>query len=214
MPKKTFLNLEEKKKESIMRSAVNEFSEQGFEKANVGNIAKNANVSKGSIYQYFNNKKELFFFSVKWSTDFIGKKYGNHFISDTKDINIFDLFHKNSKSLWVQMREERKLIIFVQDVFLGKYKNLTDESMSYMMDILNEYTLKLIQNGKKNGSIREDIDDNMLSIFITAVSMGFKEHMMRNSRENGRDIVDEDFEINEKEIKSMIELLKNGMGGK
>lgn len=214
MPKKTFLNLEEKKKESIMRSAVNEFSERGFEKANVGNIAKNANVSKGSIYQYFNNKKELFFFSVKWSTDFIGKKYGNHFISDTKDINIFDLFHKNSKSLWVQMREERKLIIFVQDVFLGKYKNLTDESMSYMMDILNEYTLKLIQNGKKNGSIREDIDDNMLSIFITAVSMGFKEHMIRNSRENGRDIVDEDFEINEKEIKSMIELLKNGMGGK
>ncbi|BAH07065.1 TetR/AcrR family transcriptional regulator [Clostridium kluyveri] len=214
MPKKTFLNLEEKKKENIMRSAVNEFSEQGFEKANVGNIAKNANVSKGSIYQYFNNKKELFFFSVKWSTDFIGKKYGNHFISDNKDINIFDLFHKNSKSLWVQMREERKLIIFVQDVFLGKYKNLTDESMSYMMDILNEYTLKLIQNGKKNGSIRKDIDDNMLSIFITAVSMGFKEHMMRNSRENGRDIIDEDFEINEKEIKSMIELLKNGMGGK
>lgn len=214
MPKKTFLNLEEKKKENIMRSAVNEFSEQGFEKANVGNIAKNANVSKGSIYQYFNNKKELFFFSVKWSTDFIGKKYGNHFISDNKDINIFDLFHKNSKSLWVQMREERKLIIFVQDVFLGKYKNLTDESMSYMMDILNEYTLKLIQNGKKNGSIRKDIDDNMLSIFITTVSMGFKEHMMRNSRENGRDIIDEDFEINEKEIKSMIELLKNGMGGK
>jgi len=112
------------------------------------------------------------------------------------------------------MREERKLIIFVQDVFLGKYKNLTDESMSYMMDILNEYTLKLIQNGKKNGSIRKDIDDNMLSIFITAVSMGFKEHMMRNSRKKGRDIVDEDFEINEKEIKSMIELLKNGMGEK
>ncbi|WP_368490569.1 TetR/AcrR family transcriptional regulator [Clostridium sp. BJN0013] len=214
MPKKTFLNLEEKKKESIMRSAVNEFSERGFEKANVGNIAKNANISKGSIYQYFNNKKELFFFSVKWSTDFIGKKYGNYFISDNKDINIFDLFYKNSKSLWVQMREERKLIIFVQDVFLGKYKNLTDESMSYMMDILNEYTLKLIQNGKKNGSIRKDIDDNMLSIFITAVSMGFKEHMMRNSRKKGRDIVDEDFEINEKEIKSMIELLKNGMGEK
>lgn len=214
MPKKTFFNLEEKKKESIMRSAVNEFSERGFEKANVGNIAENANVSKGSIYQYFNNKKELFFFSVKWSTDFIGKKYGNHFISDNKDINIFDLFYKNSKSLWVQMREERKLIIFVQDVFLGKYKNLTDESMSYMMDILNEYTLKLIQNGKKNGSIRKDIDDNMLSIFITAVSMGFKEHMMRNSRENGIDIIDEDFEINEKEIKSMIELLKNGMGEK
>lgn len=38
MPKKTFFNLEEKKKESIMRSAVNEFSERGFEKANVGNI--------------------------------------------------------------------------------------------------------------------------------------------------------------------------------
>ncbi|MHC6180196.1 TetR/AcrR family transcriptional regulator [Clostridium sp. JNZ X4-2] len=214
MPKKTFFNLEEKKQETIMRSAVNEFLNHGFEKGNIANIAKNASVSKGSMYQYFENKKELFLFSVKWASDFITKKYGDYFISGNKDVNIFDLFHKSSKSLWIQMKEERELIIFIQDVFLGKYKDLTDESMCYMMDTLNGYTLKLIRNGKKNGFIRKDMDDDMLSIFITGVSIEFKKHMMNKSRKNGSDIVDEDFETNEKEIESMIELLKNGMGEK
>lgn len=214
MPKKTFFNLEEKKQETIMRSAVNEFLNHGFEKGNISNIAKNARVSKGSMYQYFENKKELFLFSVKWTVDFTSKKYGDYFISDNKDVNIFDLFYRSSKSIWIEMKEERELIIFIQDVFLGKYKNLTDESMSYMMDTLNEYTLKLIRNGKENGFIRKDLDDDMLSIFITGVSMEFKEHMMNKARKNGSDIVDEGFEINEREIKSMIELLKNGMGEK
>lgn len=214
MPKKTFFNLEEKKQETIMRSAVNEFLNHGFEKGNISNIAKNARVSKGSMYQYFENKKELFLFSVKWTVDFTSKKYGDYFISDNKDVNIFDLFYRSSKSIWIEMKEERELIIFIQDVFLGKYKNLTDESMSYMMDTLNEYTLKLIRNGKENGFIRKDLDDDMLSIFITGVSIEFKEHMMNKARKNGSDIVDEGFEINEREIKSMIELLKNGMGEK
>ncbi|MEY8000097.1 TetR/AcrR family transcriptional regulator [Clostridium sp. Mt-5] len=214
MPKKTFFNLEEKKQETIMRSAVNEFLNHGFEKGNISNIAKNARVSKGSMYQYFENKKELFLFSVKWTVDFTSKKYGDYFISDNKDVNIFDLFYRSSKSIWIEMKEERELIIFIQDVFLGKYKNLTDESMSYMMDTLNEYTLKLIRNGKENGFIRKDLDDDMLSIFIRGVSIEFKEHMMNKARKNGSDIVDEGFEINEREIKSMIELLKNGMGEK
>ena len=37
---------------------------------------------------------------------------------------------------------------------------------------------------------------------------------MSKARSLGEDIVDEDFVKNEKEIKSMIELLKNGMGSK
>lgn len=42
-----------------MRAAIGEFLKHGFEKANVGDIAKNAGVAKGSMCQYFENKKEL-----------------------------------------------------------------------------------------------------------------------------------------------------------
>ena len=42
MPKDTFFNLPMEKQEKVMRSAISEIIKYGFEKANVGNIAKSA----------------------------------------------------------------------------------------------------------------------------------------------------------------------------
>ena len=212
MPKDTFYNLPFEKQEKVMRSAISEFINQGFEKANVGAIAKNAGVAKGSMYQYFENKRELFLFSVRWSMEFLVKKYDKYITLKDKELSVFDFFYQNSKDMWLQMRDERELVIFIQDVFLGKYNSLSDESMTYMIKLSDEYLLNLIKAGKSNGSIRKDIDDNILSLFITGVSFKIKEYLMKKARNLGEDIVDEDFEVYEKEIKAMIELLKNGMG--
>lgn len=212
MPKDTFFNLPLEKQEKVMRSGISEFINHGFEKANVGNIAKNAGVAKGSMYQYFENKRELFIFSVKWSIEFLMKKYDKYITMRDKELSIFDFFYNNAKNMWLQMRDEREIVIFIQDVFLGKYSNLTDESMDYMVKLSDEYLLNLIKDGKNNGSIRKDIDDNILSLFMTGVSFKIKEYLMKKARSLGEDIVDEDFKSYEKEINAMIELLKNGMG--
>lgn len=214
MPKDTFLNLPIEKQEKVMRAAISEFMENGFEKGNVGHIAKNAGVAKGSMYQYFQNKKEIFLFSVQWSMEFLLKKSSKYITMKDKNMDIFDFFYKNAKASWLQMKEERDVVIFIQDVFLGKYRSMADESMAYMIKISDEYLLNLIKDGKNNGSIRKDIDDNILSLFITGVSFKIKEHLMNKARGFGKDIVDEEFETFEKEINAMIELLKNGMGGK
>ncbi|MBE6069112.1 MAG: TetR/AcrR family transcriptional regulator [Clostridium lundense] len=217
MPKDTFLNLPSEKQDKVMRSAINEFSKHGFEKGNVGDIAKKAEVAKGSMYQYFQNKKELFLYSIHWSIDLLTKKY-DKYVSDNstknENIDIFDFFYHNSKNIWMQLTDEKEIVIFIQDVFLGKYNSLTDESMTYLMRISDELVLKQIQDGKKNGYIRKDIDDNILSLFMTGVSLKIKDHMMSKARLAGTDIVNEDFEVIEGEIKAMIELLKNGMGAK
>jgi AcrR family transcriptional regulator len=214
MPKETFLNLPLEKQEKVIRAAISEFLKHGFEKGNVADIAKNAEVAKGSIYQYFENKKELFLYAVRWSIELFANKYGKSIETKSMDTDIFDFFYKNAKDIWLQMRDEREVVIFIQDVFLGKYKSLTDESMAYMIKVSDEYLLNLIKNGKNNGSIRKDIDDKILSLFITGVSFKIKEYLMNKARDLGEDIVDEDFEVNEKEIKAMIELLKNGLGEK
>lgn len=211
MPKETFFNLNEEKQESVMRAAINEFSKQGFERGNIGEIAKKAGVSKGSMYQYFENKKELFLFSVKWATELLLKKYTVYPEAFKKGINIFDYLYETSKTTVLQMREERELVIFIQDVFLGKYKSQMDESMKYMMKASNNYILRMIRHGKENGYIRKDIDDNFLSLFINGVSFKFKEHLMNKARDLGEDIIDEPFESYEKEIKAMIDLMKYGM---
>lgn len=62
MPKQTFLNLPEEKRETIFNAAVEEFSEYGLENASTNRIVKNSGIAKGSFYQYFEDKQDVFMY--------------------------------------------------------------------------------------------------------------------------------------------------------
>ncbi len=213
MPKQTFLSLPDEKREKIMRAGIHQFIRYGYEKGNVGEIAKAAGVAKGSMYQYFEDKKELFLYSVQWTMELLLKKYAPMMIAQEEG-SIFDFLEKNARDILFQMKEERELVIFIQDVFLGKYHTLTDESMEYVIKMSEEHMQRMITVGKKNGSIRNDISDPILKLYITGVSFKIKEYLMSKARSEGEDIIDEDYGKIEKEVAEMMELLKNGMGGK
>ena len=53
-------NMEEEKRNRIINSALEEFSKNSFEKASTNNIVKKAGISKGLLFHYFNNKRELY----------------------------------------------------------------------------------------------------------------------------------------------------------
>lgn len=48
------------KRMEILKAAVDLFSERGFERTTVDEIASRANVGKGTIYLYFENKEQIF----------------------------------------------------------------------------------------------------------------------------------------------------------
>lgn len=60
MPKQTFFNLPEDKREKIVSAAVDEFIEYGLENASTNRIVENSGISKGSFYQYFEDKQDVF----------------------------------------------------------------------------------------------------------------------------------------------------------
>lgn len=69
MPKDTFINLSEEKRGQILDIAIKEFAEHPYNVASVSKIVREAGIAKGSIYQYFENKKELYRYLVKLSSD-------------------------------------------------------------------------------------------------------------------------------------------------
>ena len=60
MPKKTFFNLPETKRQHIEESAISEFSSKPFSYASINTIVASAGISKGSFYQYFLDKGDLY----------------------------------------------------------------------------------------------------------------------------------------------------------
>lgn len=211
MPKDTFFNLNEEKQEKVVRSAIAQFTGNGYEKANIATIAKNAGIAKGSMYQYFENKKELFLYCLQWAMHLFGAKYRVYEVPS--EANVFDYFYDGAEQMLMQLSEEREVTMFIQDVFLDKYSLLHDQSLEVMQNAVDAYLLKLIQDGKENGSIRRDIDENILALYMKGVSIKLKEYILGKVRSEGKDIID-DYESYRKDIKAILELLKNGMGEK
>ena len=65
----SFQNLDKEKQNRILNAALNEFAENGFEKASTNRIVKNAKIGKGMLFYYFQNKEELFSYLIHYSLD-------------------------------------------------------------------------------------------------------------------------------------------------
>ncbi len=62
MPKATFYNLKEEKRQILIDAAKQEFSRVSLYEASISNILKTAGIPRGSFYQYFEDKEDAFFY--------------------------------------------------------------------------------------------------------------------------------------------------------
>ena len=59
MIKSTFYNLPEVKRQRVIEAIVDEFAVDGTNRVSINNIIKKADISRGSFYQYFDDKMDL-----------------------------------------------------------------------------------------------------------------------------------------------------------
>lgn len=60
MPRDTWWNLPEEKRERITDAALAEFGQHGFSAGSLNVIAREAGIAKGSLFQYFDDKLDMF----------------------------------------------------------------------------------------------------------------------------------------------------------
>jgi len=208
MPTKTFYRLRDEKQDAILRAAVHEFVKYGFTRAKISDIAENAGISKGSVFQYFENKNELFIHCAKWGLEMFMKKLDEQM--NIGDMDIFEYFQDN-KAKTDLMREEGEIASFMQVVM--NEPGLLDESMKGMYDLGNIYTKKLIQNGKEKGTVRNDIDDELLLCYFSAVTERFSQRWFKLYIGDISEELSEEVDKSMKnELELMLNLIKNGMG--
>ncbi|KYF87560.1 MULTISPECIES: TetR/AcrR family transcriptional regulator [unclassified Sorangium] len=60
MPKSTFFGLPEERRDRLVREAIAEFADRTYAEASLSQIARRARIPKGSFYQYFEDKLDLY----------------------------------------------------------------------------------------------------------------------------------------------------------
>lgn len=207
MPKHTFYRLRDEKQESIMRAAIHEFVANGFTRAKIEDIAKSAGIAKGSMYQYFEDKKELFVYCAEWGLETFMKKLDER--TSIRGMDAFEYFH-DSVGKSETLEEEHELVLFMQAI--AREPDLVDPSMKAMYSVADVYGKALIQNSKRKGIVRTDIDDELLLDYFLAVTERFKMRWMERYVDFTTTMTDEQSLTMTKEMAQMLKLLKNGMG--
>ncbi len=92
MPKSTFLNLPQEKKDKLFAAARKEFARTSFEEASINKIIQEAGISRGSFYTYFEDKKDLVSCLLSGYTEQIGE-IGRESLKESNG-DVFALFLK------------------------------------------------------------------------------------------------------------------------
>jgi AcrR family transcriptional regulator len=69
VPKATWWNLPADKRRRVVEAAMAEFGERGFSAGSLNVIAREARIAKGSLFQYFEDKLDLFATICEWVSE-------------------------------------------------------------------------------------------------------------------------------------------------
>ena len=213
MPKSTFNNLEESKQNRIVRESIRQFAHKGYDKGNMEGIAKNSNVAKGSMYKYFDGKRDLYIYSVEKALD-ISLRGIQYVFDDLKQDDIFDFMYRGFKAAWPLLEKERDVFLLLKNVNFDADLTIKNRVIDTINRSSEEMFLKIIEDNKARGLIRKDIDNKIILIYIDGISVRFKSCMLELAMNKGKYILDTDFADNEMLIAGMIDLMKNGIAEK
>lgn len=179
------------KRTDILASARALFKENGFHNTKMEDIAQKAGVGKGTLYEYFKNKQEIFDETCIEYVELIllrVEEICSMNISFNEKLQI--LFKKKKSSLYEDF--DKSPIDYIMS-----YKNIISEKVvkrifEHVLD-MNKIMIEIINQGKEEGVVRKDIPSEIIACFVVG-TLGEYLNLKMYKQEN--DFNDEDLIFN------------------
>ncbi|HOO72491.1 MAG TPA: TetR/AcrR family transcriptional regulator [Spirochaetota bacterium] len=161
--KDAFDRINEEKRGRILSAAVDEFSSMGFNNANINEIARNAGISIGSMYNYFSSKEDLFLTVIN-----SGYQQLEEIITkiSLEEGDIFTKLEELFRAAQAHSKKNRKTIQIYLDMTSEGLATLSKRLSRKVETITAELYYKLIIKAREAGIIRHDIDEKTASFCI------------------------------------------------
>ena len=137
-------------KSAISEAAISVFNEYGFHGLRMDRVADAADVAKGTLYNYFNNKDELLLYVMDMKFESIHQEFLNIHSSTVSPPDKLDLI---IRTLLTFLEDERGLVIVVIDAegLSLPVRNSAEAKRETLIKII----AGIIEGGIKNGFFRK-----------------------------------------------------------
>lgn len=154
----------QQKREQIASAARELFSEYGYRAVSVAQIAEKADIAKGTVYLYFKDKEDLFFYLVQEFLDEMARFIGK---IEEKNLSLADKFHTVIYSLLKYRREQKFLYRVVREAHETQHA-LARRVTAIFDDEITSYVEKQLESALKNGEVRS-CNPQVLSFVIVHI---------------------------------------------
>ncbi len=176
MPKPAFFNLSEDKGNLIISVAIDEFSSSNYDTASINQICKKSNIAKGSFYQYFTDKLDLYTYIMT--------------LAINKKVSFFTVILEDFKTLTLL---EQIRLLFIKGIEFAKEnpqyaalgEQFSKESNEHAkLAVIKEGEKKsemvfvqMIEHAKLTGEISSKVDTLALSMMLQSVNKTVNDYM-------------------------------------
>lgn len=171
MPKQTFFNLPENRHKSVLDSAIDEFAGNDYDKVSISTIVAKAGIAKGSFYQYFNDKEDVYCylldFVLKKQLEFVSQKYPP---DDEKDF-----FTQAQNMVEAGVHFSFSYPKYSKIIYRSLFGNLTVHHLTveYLNKEYLRHTRQLLVTGISMGAIRQDINIDLTAHLLSLIMSNF-----------------------------------------
>ena len=209
-PNQTFLNLPDEKKRRIEDAAADEFSDNGYRSASINAIVSRVGIAKGSIFQYFGDKKGLFLFIFGQSVEKV-----KDYLKEVRDATA-------DAPLGVRLEETLKAGVgFTRKhpvIYRLYVRTLAEKEIPFRSEILTsirryslEYLRSLLETAREKGELRDGVNVEAACFIIDAAMDRFLQALTLPHMDGGLGIHNADDEELEQRIKILCDSLLSGV---
>lgn len=176
--RQTFLNLPEDKRNRITEAAIREFAAQGYAGASINRMIDRLQIAKGSIFQYFGDKRGLFTHVFNLAMDMV-KDYLRDVRDATMDADIFTRLNRTLAAGIAFVNDHPRIFALYLRIQSDQTIPLRDDILSALRRYSHTYLRSLLKDARDRGELRSDLDldqaaflwDATMDRFLQSLSM-------------------------------------------
>jgi AcrR family transcriptional regulator len=179
MPTQTFFNLDQEKQDRITDAAINEFSVRSYDEAKLSNIIRESKIPRGSFYQYFTDKMDIYKFIFTRIGE-LKMAYMGGSINNTENIPFLELFRILYQK-GMQFAYQNPKAVKITSLLLSSKGIAFDEVMKDNLALAKTYYKSYIETDQKLGRINPNIDSEVLTeLFVNMTVNTSIDHLSLN----------------------------------
>ena len=175
----------ERKRERMLEVAAELFSKKNYHEVMMDNVARLTDVAKGTVYNYFSSKEELYFTIMSSKLENLNTSLKNKIATE---ISIIDSLHTYVIHLYMFMMKYQNFFLMYQKEYMNAQNEFCDELRS-MSDELKSILSDVIYKGKRENQFR-DVDESFTVKLVLGSIFGAVQRGVEN-KYTGEKLIEE-----------------------